>query len=225
MYLQDRADAEASAASLPLWWSLGLGTCGVTLIALTVSAQIYLSMLHHGHSFLRIAAWQLCSWSVWAAATPAVLRLGAQLTRRAASFSSLALRVITMGLVILCAHVVVASVATLSLQPYVPVQIVSPGWCADSSDAVAPGGSAGLWPPLVIGSSIGRLPPGSQPRAARVSPRGRSGACATRRAAARDRAALPVQHAEFDRCIDSIARRRSSAVDAPRFERAAARCG
>ena len=123
MYLQDRADAEASAASLPLWWSLGLGTCGVTLIALTVSAQIYLSMLHHGHSFLRIAAWQLCSWSVWAAATPAVLRLGAQLTRRAASFSSLAPRVIIMGLVILCAHVVVASVATLSLQPYVPVQI------------------------------------------------------------------------------------------------------
>ena len=123
MYLQDRADAEASAASLPLWWSLGLGTCGITLIALTVSAQIYLSMLHHGHSFLRIAMWQLCSWSVWAAATPAVLRLGAQLTAGARLRSRVcALARITMGLVIVCAHVVSRRWLPLALQPYVPVE-------------------------------------------------------------------------------------------------------
>ena len=127
MHLQDRVGAEAGAASLPLWWSLGLGTCGVTLIALTVSAQIYLSMLHHGHSFLRIAAWQLCSWSVWAAATPIVLRLGARLTERSASLSSRAVHIVGTGLVILCAHIAVASVATVWLQPYIPVEMFQLG--------------------------------------------------------------------------------------------------
>ncbi len=123
MHLEDRAGAEAGAASVPLWWSLGLGTCGVTLIALTVSAQIYLSMLHHGHSFLRIAAWQLCSWSVWAAATPVALRLGARLTERSASFSRRAVHIALTGLVILCAHIAIASVATVWLQPYIPVEM------------------------------------------------------------------------------------------------------
>jgi two-component system LytT family sensor kinase len=123
MHLEDRVGAEAGAAPVPLWWSLGLGTCGVTLIALTVSAQIYLSMLHHGHSFLRIAAWQLCSWSVWAAATPVALRLGARLTERSASFSRRAVHIALTGLVILCAHIAIASVATVWLQPYIPVEM------------------------------------------------------------------------------------------------------
>ena len=124
MYLQDRADAEASAASLPLWWSLGLGTCGITLIALTVSAQIYLSMLHHGHSFLRIAAWQLCSWSVWAAATPAVLRLGAQLTPVARLRSRVSPRASSSWAWSSCARMSSSHrLLPLSLQPYVPVQI------------------------------------------------------------------------------------------------------
>jgi two-component system LytT family sensor kinase len=127
MHLQDHVGAEAGAASLPVWWSLGLGTCGVTLIALTVSAQTYLSMLDHGHSFLRIAAWQLCSWSVWAAATPVVLRLGARLTERSASLPSRAVHIVGTGLVILCAHIVVASVATVWLQPYIPVEMFQLG--------------------------------------------------------------------------------------------------
>jgi signal transduction histidine kinase len=99
-----------------------LGAGATSLIALTVSAQIYLSMLHHGHSFVRLAAWQLCSWSVWAAATPAVLRLGARLTERLASFASRALRIVATGLVISCAHILIAAAAMVWLQPYVPVQ-------------------------------------------------------------------------------------------------------
>jgi two-component system LytT family sensor kinase len=117
-----RVSTDSGSTSISLWWALMLGTCGASLIALTVSAQIYLSMLHHGHSFIRLAVWQLCSWSIWAAATPAVLRLGGRLTDRSERVPHATLRVIALGLVILTAHSLFASVATVWLQPYAPVE-------------------------------------------------------------------------------------------------------
>ena len=102
-------------------WLIGAG--GASLIALTTSAQIYLSMLHHGHSFVRLAAWQLCSWSVWAAATPVVLRLGARLSDPSQRMPRRTLTITVTALVIMAAHVVTASLATVWIQPYVPVQI------------------------------------------------------------------------------------------------------
>ena len=107
---------------ISLWWALAIGTCATSLVALTVAGQIYLSMLHHGHSFARIALWQLCSWGVWAAATPIVLGLGARLTDRSAPIRRGVFRAIATGLVIICAHSLCASVATVGLQPYFPVE-------------------------------------------------------------------------------------------------------
>jgi two-component system, LytTR family, sensor kinase len=104
-------------------WLIGAG--GASLIALTVSAQVYLSMLHHGHSFARIVAWQLGSWTVWAAVTPAVMRLGARLSDRAAPSQYRSLGVVTMGLSIIAVHVLVATLATVGFQPYAPVQTFS----------------------------------------------------------------------------------------------------
>ena len=98
-------------------WLIGAG--GASLIALTISAQIYLSMLDHGHSFVRMVAWQLCSWSVWAAATPTVLRLGARLSEQSAR--SLAGSLVGTGLTILGVHVVIASLSTVGFQPYSPM--------------------------------------------------------------------------------------------------------
>jgi two-component system LytT family sensor kinase len=98
-------------------WLIGAG--GASLIALTISCQIYLSMLDHGHSFVRMVAWQLCSWSVWAAATPTVLRLGARLSEQSAR--SLTGSLLATGLVILAVHVVVASLSTVGFQPYAPM--------------------------------------------------------------------------------------------------------
>ena len=112
----------ADSRSLPLKWAVVFGAGGVSLVALTIAAQIYLSMLSHGHSFVRLAVWQLCSWSVWAAATPIVIRLGGRLTEQPMSLSRAAVRVILTGLGIFAAHVLVASVATVWLQPYIPVQ-------------------------------------------------------------------------------------------------------
>ena len=119
---QSRVPANVETMPISLWWALAIGTCATSLVALTVAAQIYLSMLHHGHSFARIALWQLCSWGVWAAATPIVLRLGARLTDRSAPMRRGVFRAIATGLLIVCAHSLCASVATVGLQPYFPVE-------------------------------------------------------------------------------------------------------
>lgn len=105
-----------------LGWALALGACGTSLVALTVAAQIYLSMLSHGHSFVRIALWQLSSWVIWAVATPVVLRVGARLTDRSVSVMRNVIRVVATGLVLLAAHILCASVATVGFQPYLPVE-------------------------------------------------------------------------------------------------------
>ena len=104
------------------WRALTLGVIGAGLVALTVAAQIYLSMLHHEHSFARILLWQLCSWGIWGVAAPVALRVGARLTDRPVPLIPNIFRVIATGLVLLCGHILCASVATVGLQPYFPVQ-------------------------------------------------------------------------------------------------------
>ena len=47
----------ADSRSLPLKWAVVFGAGGVSLVALTIAAQIYLSMLSHWHSFVRLAVW------------------------------------------------------------------------------------------------------------------------------------------------------------------------
>ena len=44
-------------------------------LALSVSFQIYLAMIDHGHAFWRLVAWQGVAWGFWAAATPALCRM------------------------------------------------------------------------------------------------------------------------------------------------------
>ena len=58
---ESRPTLDPGSSPLSVRWALLLGAAGGALIALSVSAQIYLSMRSHGHSFVRIAAWQLCS--------------------------------------------------------------------------------------------------------------------------------------------------------------------
>jgi sensor histidine kinase YesM len=107
---------------ISLWWALAIGTAATGLVSLTIAAQIYLSMLSHGHSFVRIALWQLCSWAIWAVATPVVLRLGARLTDRSVPRVRTVVHAIATGMIVLCAHILCASAATVGLQPYFPVE-------------------------------------------------------------------------------------------------------
>jgi sensor histidine kinase YesM len=91
---------------------------------------------------------------VWAAATPTVLRLGARLTDRPASFGSRALHVLATGVVIFGVHILIASAATVWLQPYVPVQTFRLGGALIVQTLSVPADLLVYGLLLLIGSSI-----------------------------------------------------------------------
>ncbi|MGE4164342.1 MAG: sensor histidine kinase [Vicinamibacterales bacterium] len=98
--------------------AIGLVCAG--FVALSVSAQTYLSMLGHGHSFWRMLTWQLGSWSLWALVSPVVLRAaGTPLPvdargRRVASL-------VGVGLLGIAAHITATALLAVWFQPFIPV--------------------------------------------------------------------------------------------------------
>ena len=92
------------------------------MLALAVSAQTYLSMLGHGHSFGRILLWQLGSWSFWAAVSPLVVRRGAALLASHRSPWRHAAEIVGLAAILMAGHGVVASQLTIWLQPLLPVE-------------------------------------------------------------------------------------------------------
>src|SRR5688500_16659605 len=91
-----------------------LGVPVAVVIAATIAAQTYLSMLDHGHTFARLFAWQLVAWIYWALAAPLVLRA-----------SGAWMRLALLGVVLVAAHGAVNAAAAAALQPYQPVLTAS----------------------------------------------------------------------------------------------------
>src|SRR5215510_3617827 len=73
-------DAEAPDA-VPARWIFSLALLGSVVLSAGISAQTYLSMLGHGHSFVAILLWQLSCWSVWALVAPLIVRAAGNLAR------------------------------------------------------------------------------------------------------------------------------------------------
>ena len=98
----------------------GAGVAAV--LALSIAAQTYLSMLGHGHSFRRMLAWQLATWAFWACAAPVVLRRGAQFMARRERTLADALPLVWLGVLLFTVHSVLAAQLTMWIQPFVPVE-------------------------------------------------------------------------------------------------------
>ena len=81
-------------------------------MALAIASQTYISMLSHGHSFLRLFAWQLASWSFWALVSPWTVRVSGRY-----GFVRLA----GLGVALTVLHGAVAAQMTSWFQPYQPV--------------------------------------------------------------------------------------------------------
>jgi hypothetical protein len=113
--------SSSHAEVLPTLRVIAIGNGCAAILALSVSAQTYLSMLNHGHSFVRILAWQLGSWGFWGFAAPVVLRSGAAFATEPRTTWRNIFRLMLLWLVLMAAHGVVASYLTLLLQPLVPV--------------------------------------------------------------------------------------------------------
>jgi hypothetical protein len=55
-------------------WLTLVGCGAAAAIGTAIAAQVYLSMLNHGHAFARMLAWQVSSWCFWGLAAAFVLR-------------------------------------------------------------------------------------------------------------------------------------------------------
>jgi signal transduction histidine kinase len=114
------SESDAHADSLPLGRATLLAVSVAVLLALAVSASVYLSMLHHGHSFARMFGWQLGNWGYWALLAPLVLRAGERLGSGPLPRFDLALWALA-GLGLLALHATVAAASTVLMQPFFPL--------------------------------------------------------------------------------------------------------
>ena len=70
---------DQGADGVPVGRAMLLAAGVAVVLALAVSASVYLSMLNHGHSFARMFGWQLGNWGYWALLAPLVLKAGERL--------------------------------------------------------------------------------------------------------------------------------------------------
>lgn len=87
---------------------------GFSLLGAT---QTYLSMLSHGHSYVRILFCQSAVWSLWALLTPAVFRLAGRFPLHPFSLRSLGVHLLS-GVVLSVAHVAACVALTIWIRPY-----------------------------------------------------------------------------------------------------------
>lgn len=97
---------------------VAFGSAGV--IALAVSAQTYLSMLGHGHSFARVLAWQCGCWGFWAVVAPWILRRASDLGDSSVLWWRRLRLAALIGILAIGGHIVVAAYLMVWLQPYLP---------------------------------------------------------------------------------------------------------
>jgi signal transduction histidine kinase len=91
-------------------------------LALTVAGQLYLSMLHHGHSFARLLSAELARWLYWPFVAPMVLRAGMRLLGPHGLDRRQLGRAAGLGAAVIGPHVFFSVPFVLWLRPLWPMQ-------------------------------------------------------------------------------------------------------
>lgn len=99
---------------------IGLGLLAAGLLALSISAQTYLPMRGHGHSFWRMLGWQFAAWSFWPLVTPVVWRLGGRLSIERPLPPRHVVQVVALGALLIGVHTALAAQLSLWFQPFTP---------------------------------------------------------------------------------------------------------
>ena len=81
---------------------------------------VYLSMLHHGHAFLRMLVWHVSNWCFWGLTASYVLRLGSRISGDTARTARVA-RVATIGAVLCGTHLLITAQIAVWIQPFLPI--------------------------------------------------------------------------------------------------------
>jgi sensor histidine kinase YesM len=87
-----------------------------TVLAFVSASQTYLSMLNHGHSFVRMFTWQLGCWGLWALVAPWIMRVSGRITLA---------RLLALGVALTVVQGLIAAQLTVWLRPYTPVSTYS----------------------------------------------------------------------------------------------------
>jgi two-component system LytT family sensor kinase len=95
-------------------WISAIGAFAAAFLALVSTLPTYFSMWTHGHSFVRMLAWQLSCWGIWAAAGPWIVRVRARYG---------ALKLIVLGAALTLAQALISAQMTVWLHPFTPVAI------------------------------------------------------------------------------------------------------
>ena len=112
---------EPETLRLPTSRVIGGGCVVAVFLALTVSGQLYLSMIDHGHSFARLFSAELARWLYWPFAAPVVLRLGARLTGPSGLDRRRLARAAALGMALIGLHVCFSVPFVLYLRPLWPM--------------------------------------------------------------------------------------------------------
>lgn len=99
---------------------MALAFAAAALVAFAISAQTYLAMRSHGHSFWRMFSWQLTSWTFWVLFTPMVSRMGGALSGSRPITARHVIRLIAVASVLIVSHMLLAAQLAVWLQPYLP---------------------------------------------------------------------------------------------------------
>ena len=113
---------ESDAASLPTRRVVAVGCALAMFLALTVSGQLYLSMLSHGHSFARLYSAEVMRWLFWGLTAPLVLRAGASLLGQAGTTRYAVLRAARLALILIPVHFLFSVPFILWLRPLWPME-------------------------------------------------------------------------------------------------------
>ncbi|HEY7188299.1 MAG TPA: histidine kinase [Vicinamibacterales bacterium] len=116
----DGSSPALDTVSLPARKTLIRACAVATVLATIIATQVYLSMMSHGHSYLRLFTWQWGSWGFWGLVSPLVMRLGGRLTVER-PLRTRAIAALLTGAALILAHSVLTAVLTVILQPFAPV--------------------------------------------------------------------------------------------------------
>ena len=93
-------------------WISAIGAFAATFLALVSTLPTYFSMWTHGHSFVRMLAWQMSCWGIWAILGPWIVRIRARYS---------ALRLMGLGVALTLVQAVISAQMTVWLHPFTPV--------------------------------------------------------------------------------------------------------
>jgi two-component system, LytTR family, sensor kinase len=103
----------------PAWVTL-VGCGAAAAIGTAIAAQVYLSMLDHGHGLLRMLMWHVSTWCFWGVAAYSVLRLGSGISSYPGRTTRVA-QIAGIGAALCGVHLLITAQLAVWIQPFLPI--------------------------------------------------------------------------------------------------------